>query len=305
MTYILLLVLIIPIVLLVLFVYLFPEQATRFALASERSKAGLVSKKLQLENGIEYAYLEGGKGETLLLLHGFGGNKDNFVRVCRHLVSHYHVIVPDVPGFGESSRPSDSDYTLEWQIENLHQFCSALNLSGIIIGGNSMGGQLAMLYAARWPEAVNRLWLISPAGIWSAPTTPVIEEYRETGRTCLIAYTLADYRRIMAMGMLRPPKVPGPILNVLAQDRLCNTDIEEKAFRHIAETSIEDSVRGLSKPTLVVFGDKDEIISPETATVIANLLPDVSRATIEQAAHVSMFEKPEASARAFIDFMEK
>ena len=65
------------------FVYIAPEKATRWAVASERKRAGLERKEIDLPGGLHYVYLEGGQGEPLMLLHGFGANKDNFVRVAR------------------------------------------------------------------------------------------------------------------------------------------------------------------------------------------------------------------------------
>ena len=60
------------------FVYLAPETATRWAIEAQRSGAGLVRKEITLPDGLHYAYLEGGQGEPLMLVHGFGANKDTF-----------------------------------------------------------------------------------------------------------------------------------------------------------------------------------------------------------------------------------
>ena len=83
------------------FIYLAPETAVSAALNAERYRSGLVRKEIVLPDGLHYVYLEGGQGEPLLLLHGFGVNKDNFVRVARYLTPHYRVIIPDhIPHFG-------------------------------------------------------------------------------------------------------------------------------------------------------------------------------------------------------------
>ena len=102
------------------FLYLLPEQAGRLLLTIERERAGLAWKETYLPDGIRYVYLEGGKGDPLMLLHGFGGDKDNFDRVARRLTSHYRVIVPDHIGFGESDHPCDADYNPQAQAQRLH-----------------------------------------------------------------------------------------------------------------------------------------------------------------------------------------
>jgi hypothetical protein len=126
------------------FVYLEPEKATRSFFNQQRHSAGLVRKEVELPGGLRCVYLEGGRGEPLMLIHGFGADKDTFVRVARHLTPHYHLIVPDVPGFGESAHPPAADYAPPAQVERLRALAKALGVGRLHLGGNSMGGQIAM-----------------------------------------------------------------------------------------------------------------------------------------------------------------
>ena len=68
---------------------------THSLLAAQRRRSGLTRKEITISGGLRYAYLEGGQGEPLLMLHGFGANKDNFTPIARYLVPHYRVIIPD------------------------------------------------------------------------------------------------------------------------------------------------------------------------------------------------------------------
>ena len=92
-----------------LYFYFSPEQLVRRALDYERGLAGLARKDTELPGGLRYVYLEGGRGEPLMLLHGFGANKDNFVRAAKYLTPHYRVVIPDLIGFGESARPANAE----------------------------------------------------------------------------------------------------------------------------------------------------------------------------------------------------
>ena len=103
-----------------------------------------------------------------VLLHGFGGDKDNWTRFSRTLVQDYRVIAPDLPGFGDSARHADWDYSLLAQRNRLERFVAALNPGPLHIGGNSMGGHLAALYTHAHPEQVRSLMLLNNGGI-SAP----------------------------------------------------------------------------------------------------------------------------------------
>ncbi len=124
-------------------VYLAPERATRFAIDLERRRAGLVRKEIDLPGGLHFAYLEGGQGEALMLLHGFGADKDNFTRVARFLTGHYRVIAPDHIGFAESSHLPDADYAPTAQVQRLRALAQALGVRDLHLGGSSMGGQIA------------------------------------------------------------------------------------------------------------------------------------------------------------------
>ncbi|MER1973104.1 MAG: alpha/beta hydrolase, partial [Psychrobacter alimentarius] len=144
--------------------------ATQKLIQFERNKANLEKKVLTLASGDTLTYLEGGNinGEPLLLIHGFGANKDNFTRIAKEL-SDYHLILPDLLGFGESSKPPQADYRADAQAQRLHELLQAKGMaSNIHVGGNSMGGAISVAYAAMYPDSVKSLWLLDSAGFWSA-----------------------------------------------------------------------------------------------------------------------------------------
>ena len=150
------------------FVYLAPETATRFFFDLERKRAGLVRKEIDLPDGTHYVYLEGGQGEPLMLLHGFGGNKDNFVRAARFLTPHYRVIMPDNAGFGESSHQPDADYSPATGRASSPPGTGALGIKSLDLGGNSMGGHVPLSMAHCYPAEVKSLWLLDTGGVSSA-----------------------------------------------------------------------------------------------------------------------------------------
>ncbi len=289
---------------LIVLVHLYPVRATELALNAERKKSTLLRKEIVLQNGQRHVYLEGGEGEPLMLLHGFGGNKDTFTPVARFLVGHYRLIIPDITGFGESESPPDANYSLSAQVDRLRELSQGLNLSHLHLGGNSMGGQIAMLYSSLYPEDVRSLWLISPSGIWSVPETDVLRRCRENGRNPLVARTEQEYKQVMALGMVKPPYVPGPILKVLAQQRIRRVALEESIFRELLDQSMEDHARNIKTRTLIVFGCEDRIIPPETAEVLNDLITDSKLVFVQNAGHVAMFEAPRQCATGYVTFRE-
>ncbi len=145
------------------FDYFAPYTSARMGLALEQRRAGLEEATARIP-GFEMPYLHGGAGEPLLLVHGFGADKNNFTRVARLLTPHYRVVIPDLPGFGEASKPADASYAIADQVERLRQFAQGLGLKRVHLGGSSMGGFIATLWAAKYPHEVASLWLLAPGG---------------------------------------------------------------------------------------------------------------------------------------------
>jgi pimeloyl-ACP methyl ester carboxylesterase len=284
------------------FMYLAPEKFAAISFDMTRKICGLERKEITLPGGETYVYLEGGKGEPLLLLHGFGANKDNFTFVARNLVPTCHVIVPDHIGFGESSRPAGADYSSAAQAKRLHQLMQSLGLSKIHIGGSSMGGLIAMRYAVLYPGEVESMWLLAPGGIWSAPESELRRIIRETGENPLIAKNEDQFARTFDFVMSRPPFIPRPVLDVMAQERIRNVELEKRIFNEIKADSVEEAVRGLTIPALIVWGEEDRAINAATAPVLVSLLPNSRAIVMKGIGHLPMIEAPGATAREYLKF---
>ena len=285
-------------------IYLAPEAATRAVLNFERRRSGLVRKEITLPDGSRYVYLEGGQGETLMLLHGFGADKDNFTRVARFLTPHYKVIIPDHIGFGESSHPQEADYSPPAQVERLRAFAGALDAGILHLGGSSMGGQIALTYAGQYPGEIASLWLLGPAGSWSAPGNEVFDivEKTESGYNPLLARNEEEFAQVFAFTMNDPPFVPRPILDVMAQARIKNYELEKRIFQQISDYAVEGLIAGLRTPCLIVFGEMDRAIPLSTAGILHELLPDSQVIMMHGIGHLPMIERPRQSAMDYLEF---
>ncbi|MFC3379162.1 alpha/beta fold hydrolase [Rugamonas sp. CCM 8940] len=284
------------------FVYAMPEQAARLAIQAERQRAGLVRKEVELPGGLHSVYLEGGRGEPLILLHGFGANKDNFLRVARQLTPHFRVIVPDLTGFGESAHPAEADYLPAAQAERVRALAQALGLRRLHLGGSSMGGQIAMSYAVLHPDEVASLWLLDPAGVWSAPRSELGDIYVGTGRNPLVAHNEEEFAETFAFVMSDPPFIPGPIVRALAQEPMRNAPLAEKIFKQFTADSLEGRVKGLATPTLIVWGDQDRVIHVGSGAVLQGLLPRSQLIVMPGVGHLPMIERPRQSADDYLRF---
>ena len=275
------------------------------AYAMERSRAGLARKEIALPDGSRIVYLEGGSGAPLVLVHGFGADKDNFTRVARYLTPHYRVIVPDLVGFGESSHRADVDYRYAAQAERVRAFVQALGLTRIDLGGNSMGGGIAMSYAAQHPQEVASLWLIDCAGIAAAPPGELAKIIASTGTNPLMITKESDFPKFLDFVMSDPPYIPGSVMDVLARERIVNQALEAQVFRQIATDSVDDAVKGLATPTLITWGAEDRALSVGTVPVLKTLLPNAQAVVMPHVGHAPMIERPQQSAEDYVHFRER
>lgn len=284
------------------FIFAMPERAVRAALDYERRVAGLERREIDLPDGIKYVYLEGGKGEALLLLHGFGANKDNFTRVAKYLTPHYRVIVPDHIGFGESAHPAQADYSPRAQAERLRALARKLGVAKLHLGGNSMGGQIALTYAALYPQEVQSLWVLNAAGVWSAPPSEMRKRIAATGQNPMLVKNEEEFAQLLSLVTAKPLFIPRAFLDVVAQERIRNYGLEQRIFKQVAEDSVEKLIRGLAIPALVVWGAQDRILHPGTAGVLQMLLTRSEVIMMPGIGHLPMLEAPEKCALDYLRF---
>lgn len=285
--------------------YVFPGIALSIGLDFERTKAGLVERSVVLPDGTRIAYLEGGRGDPLVLLHGFGADKDNFTPIAPFLVGQYRIVVPDLPGFGSSSHDPAADHSPLAQAARMSAFCRAIGIARAHVGGNSMGGQIALTWAAARPAEVQSLWLLDPAGIWSAPDSELAKRYRGTDRNPLMVSSEEEFDALISLATTtRPTNVPRFLQDVMARRRIANRPLEERIFKQIAADSIEARIAGLKQSTLIVFGAQDRVIDPATAAILHGLLPRSHVVLMPGVGHLPMIEQPAAAASDYIRFRD-
>ncbi|MDX2439505.1 MAG: alpha/beta hydrolase, partial [Desulfobacterales bacterium] len=122
-----------------------------------------VEQRTVIAGNIKTFYLSAGTGEPLVLLHGAGGGAVLWGPVIDLLSKHFHVIAPDVVGYGESDKP-DAPYDKKYFSAWFRSFCDSLNMGKINLLGNSQGGAIAMQFALDNPGRVKKLILVGSAG---------------------------------------------------------------------------------------------------------------------------------------------
>jgi len=288
----------------VMLVGTFAPQAAGLWLALERRRAGLKVLRADVA-GFAMPYLEGGRGDTIVLIHGFGGDKDNFTRIARHLSAHFHVVIPDLPGFGDASREPDARYDIASQVARLHTFTRALGLGRIHLCGNSMGGFIAAQYAATYAASIRSLWLLDAAGFEGAFETPAIRRYAETGETVLLVRSRRGFDELMSTVMHRRAWVPPAVLHALADRGIRDRPLHERIFGEIGSGSptLEVVAAAISAPTLIVWGRNDRILNPNVAAHMLASIAGSELSLLEDTGHLPMVERPRRVAADFLRFV--
>lgn len=294
---------------LILLLAIFPEKTAILAVNAERSASGLDYKTIVIDDET-WHYLEGGPtgAEVLLLLHGFGGDKDNWTRFSRSLTETYRVIAPDLPGFGESVWHPDWDYTLLPQRDRVDSFVRALNLEKFHVVGNSMGGNLAALVAHTNQENVISLALFNNAGV----TEPIPSDFQRAllrgEDNWLIVDSLEDFDDLIAYAAFKKPFLPWPVKGVFARrafDHAGSNRAIFETFRGDRTSALEPILEDIKQPVLILWGDTDRILHISSIDVMRPLLPQAKVIIMKDTGHIPMIERPSETAGHYLRFIER
>lgn len=233
--------------------------------------------------GLRMHVREAGAGEPVLLLHGLGVSGRYFMPLARVLAARRHVIVPDLPGWGRSERPS-RPLGVGGAADLLAELLRQRGQGAVAIVANSFGCQVALMLAQGRPELVGPLTLVGPT---------VDPRYR--------SWSVHAVR--LALDSLREPPA---MWRILVADYARMGSRRLTATAHAAlEDRPEDRVATLRQPVLVVRGERDAICTLEWAAECASRAPRGSFAPVRKAAHAAHFSHPRVVARLVESFLEE
>ena len=279
-----------------------PLAVARWLRSALRRVAGLRARTLDAD-GQPFPYLIGGTGEPLVLVHGFTADKDTWGAVARHLTRKYTVIAPDLPGFGDAARDPHASYSLDVQVENLRAFLHCMRLTPVHLGGNSMGGGVVALYAAKYPQEVASLWLIDAAATGDVTRSDLMRHYDTTGEFPLLVQTQAQQLAKLALVFGRRQYVPHSLAYAMAHEAQRDFDFHSQILKTIRDDiPIEARYSALQTPTLIVTGDQDRVVPPESVFTLAKVFQNSQVKVMPGLGHIPMVEAPKAVARDYMAF---
>ncbi len=285
--------------------FAFPEVLLDLSFTLERRAAGLTEKSIKVGNH-NIVYLEGGKGDTILLLHGFGGDKSHWVRFAKSLTPTFQVVIVDLPGFGESSRIESESYSITNQVKRLDELVNALGLNRFHLAGNSMGGSIAGKYTVDFPDKVLSLGLFNTGGLSTCLEKSELNKLWEKGENPLLIENPEDFDALLDFTFVEPPPIPRPIKVYLTEQAISSKDFNEKILKDFEEDpySLEPDLAKIEVKALILWGDTDRLVHVSCTDILEQGLPIHKTVIMKNCGHCPMIERPEEAATHYLEFLK-
>ncbi len=284
-----------------------PAPWARLLLGAARKLGGLRARRISVD-GVDWHYLEGGDGPVLVLVHGFGGDADNWLRIAPMLTRSFRVIAPDLIGFGESAGGPGFDYAIEAQSGRLDDLLNAVGVEECILVGSSMGGWIATQLAINRPGKTRALWLIAPLGVRTCRQSELLAAIASRHASPLRISNRDEFDRLVTRRMFaKRPWIPYPLRHFYSQRAIRLSGSAETMFEQVLASSppLEELVGHIRIPVLLQWGTLDRAVDVSGAQTLAAACPGISVRVQERVGHLPMVERPLATLRLFRDFMRE
>lgn len=255
--------------------------------------------KVAVVYGQHIHYVEAGQGPSVILLHGLGAVKEVWAANVGPLSSKYHVYALDQIGFGQSDKPL-LDYRVATFTDFMYGFMQSQHLSKATLVGNSLGGWIALDFALRHPEMVDKVVLVNAAGV----------PFQQAITVNLNPASLPATRKMLESLFYDKKMVTDVFVQTVFTNHLRNNDgytIDRTLQGFSVENQFLDDARlaSLHAPTLVVWGREDELLPLSAGEKFRDHIPGAKMVVFDQCGHVPQIEKPADFNRAVIDFLSK
>ena len=277
-------------------------------LSELKLRYGSASQHVVEVGGLNIHYKDTGPKDApvLLLLHGFGSSLQTWDAWTTQLEKNYRVISLDLPGFGLTGPSPANNYSEQNDVSTLTHFADKLGLSSFSLIGHSMGGKMAWGLAASQPERVKALVLIAPDGF---PATKDIgtKPYAVPGIMGVIKYSLPKFlvRKSIEPAFFNPSALDDSLVDRY-YDMLRAPGVRAAILERANQTIYTDPVPRLKKitaPTLVIWGEEDQMIPSRNAKSYSNVLLQSQTVLLPKLGHLVQEEQPNIGLKVVTEFL--
>jgi pimeloyl-ACP methyl ester carboxylesterase len=257
-------------------------------------------------NGIKTNYLEAGKGEPVVLIHGSGPGVTSYANwrlVIPALAEEFRVVAPDMVGFGYSERPANVEYGIQTWADQVIGLMDTLDLQKAHLVGNSFGGAVALRIAAQVPERVSKLVLMGSMGV-PFPITEGLERvwgYEPSFENMRKVLDVFAYSRDLVNDELAEVRYRGSIEPGFQESFAAMFPAPRQRWVD-AMCTPEETIRQLPHHALLVHGREDQVIPVQTSLRLEELIDNADLNVYSHCGHWSMIERTEDFNRAVRHF---
>ena len=264
--------------------------------------ANAQTSKEVLVFGQKIHYIEAGSGPTVILLHGLGGSTQVWQFNIAALAEKYRVVVPDQIGFGKSDKPL-VNYRIRTYVDFLDQFCKQLKIERATLVGSSMGGWIAAIFTAAFPDRVDKLVLVDAAGYMPPKDldTRIFFGLNPTTREGMkILVSKVFYNKIFQTDAAIDQAIAA---RLAAGDGYTINSITESIIR--GEDFLDDIVKTIKRPTLLIWGRQDGLVPLTEGERFNKDIAGSKIIVIDQCGHAPNVEKPAEFNAALLKFLNE
>jgi len=277
-----------------------PYALVRAEFARERIASGLARCEVDVD-GIGWVYAAGAAdaadAPVLVMLHGFTGSKENWYPVARRLRGRCRLLIPDLPGWGESQREGVDGHGFAAQAARVAAFIRATCDRPVTLLGHSMGGGIAAVLAAREPALVERVGLFDAAGVRFADNQFGLDVL--AGKNPFGVHDRASLERyfdILFHDRSALPPMPWPAPAILIARRRRDAAFEQSVLDEIGRGP-EQFLPGteaarIRQPALLAWGAHDRVIDPSAMDLYAEKMPQARKVLLDGSGHMTVMEQP-------------
>src|SRR5690606_26023021 len=253
-------------------------------------------------DGHKLCYWEVGQADrpTVVLVHGFGASKDNWLRLIPRLARYYHLLIPDLPGFGESSFHSRARYTYQRQAQRLAEWYRSLELKPAHWVGSSMGGAICAVLAANHADQVASVCLMNAAGVADTNQSPMMNGWLE-GQNALIPGSASEVSRLFQLTTHRHQQLWARVMPPLLSKAMIH---RHSVHRHIFRDMLTPGAamppvpQQVHTPTLITWGDQPNILDVSSTGVVTGLIPPAALKAPRDSGQLPLLAAPRLTSRA-------
>ena len=257
-------------------------------------------RHVRLTTGVSLAYTSTGPSSAtpVLFLHAWAESRRSFDRLLALLPATVRAIAMDQRGHGDAERPA-AGYSLDHLADDVEAFIHELDLSSAVLFGSSSGGYVAQQVAIRNPEIVAGLVLVgSPRSLQGRPAfADEVEQLTDPIDVAWVRESLTWFPRIQ-------PVPPWYIDDRVRDGARIPAHVWREAFGGLTSACPPTDAGTITAPTLIVWGDHDELLTRDHEQRLASAIPDSRLVVYEDTGHLVLWEQPERLASDLIDYIE-